>query len=189
MNKKIFALLIILVLSAFVLSGCGSLPMYFSTYSVQGTVTDSSGDPVENATITFSNGDTPVQTNSNGKWYKTGLGGTVVIEASKSGLTFTPTDYTVESEKNNVNFQSNENIIDLAGNVTDGTSGIENVSIRFDNGADAASTDANGDWSKNGLIIEESVKVTPQHTGYTFTPESSILSGSDSNVDFEGTAK
>ncbi|MDZ7673038.1 MAG: hypothetical protein U5K53_09465 [Halanaerobiales bacterium] len=144
-------------------------------------------DPYKNATISFSNGDTPVKSKSDGSWYKTGLGGTVTITVQKTGYTFTPEDYTVTSERNNLNFKSAEKEISLSGTVTISGSGLADVSIRFNNGADSAITDSNGNWSKS-LIIEEAVVVTPNKTGYTFDPTDQTLNGSDFNVDFEATA-
>ena len=186
-SRKTLLILSLLLAITVILSGCDTLPLYFDTYTVKGTITNSNGDPIENATISFSNGDSPVKSKSDGSWYKTGLGGTVNITVQKTGYTFTPEDYTVESERNNLNFQSNEKEISLSGTVTTGGSGLADVSIRFDSGAYSAITDSNGDWSKT-LIIEDSVIVEPNKSGYTFEPTEQTLQGSDSNVDFEATA-
>ena len=184
MNKKLLIVLGLILIMTLALSGCNSLPMYFSTYSVRGTVTNSSGDPIEGATISFSNGDTPVQSNSDGKFYKTGLGGTVVVSIHKNGYNFTPKEYTVDDEKNNLNFQSGEKEVTLAGTITGYDQSGVTISIQFDNGTDSTETDSEGYWSKT-MIITGDVTVTPVKPTYEFEPSEQTLSGSDSNVDFE----
>ncbi len=159
------------------------------TYSVSGYVRDTSENPVNGVTISFSGGYSSVITNSNGYWSKDGLSGSVVVTPSKSGWTFTPASTTVAGAKNDVNFIGTPPVpitYSVSGYVRNNSgNGLSGVTISFTNGYTSVTTNSNGYWSKDGL--SGSVTVTPYLSGYTFVPSSRNVSGPTNDVNFTGT--
>lgn len=61
---------------------------------------------------------------------------------------------------------------------------VAGVTLVFSSGFVSATTDGGGTWTKGGL--QGAVTVTPVRDGWTFTPASRQLTGSDNNVTFVG---
>lgn len=92
---------LLLVLLAFVASGCGG-PV---GYSVSGRVVTVDGTGVAGVVLAFGDQGTVV-TDAEGKWIKTGLTGPVTIVPAKEGWIFDPASVTVVGEKNDVTFRA-----------------------------------------------------------------------------------
>ena len=183
-SKLVFSILLLFSLTL-VLTSC-QFPLYFDKYNASGTVTDSNGNPIEKAVIKFDNGYDPVYTNSSGKWVKSGLGGTVTISVHKTGYSFSPSEYTVTDDETSLNFVT-DNVkttpYNVSGKITDNIGNkIDNVIIRFSNGAEPVETEEDGTWNKDNLKGE--VTVTPEKNGFSFDPSSRTVNGKNSYVNF-----
>lgn len=159
-------------------------PFYFSGYNVSERVIDANNDLIKNVAVNFIGGYSAVYTDSEGYWVKTGLGGTVTICAQKTGYTFTPTEYTVKKEKNNINFKTEETILyNIGEKVTNAQDNpLSGIRINFSDKFEPAFTGTEGNWSKTGL--RGKITVTPEDNYYSFEPESRDVIGDNSYVDF-----
>jgi len=96
---------------------------------------------------------------------------------------------TVSGSSSNLDFVGNPvaNAYAVSGRVIDSRdgSGLYKVSFTFSGGFGRTQSDVYGDWSKSGLY--GTVTVTPSRPGWTFVPESRVVTGTDSFVDFSGT--
>ena len=63
--------------------------------------------------------------------------------------------------------------------------GIPDVTLTFNGGFGTATTDSNGNWSKNGL--RGTVTIAPAKDGWAFQPPSRQVSSAATDVDFTGT--
>src|SRR6056297_319989 len=160
--KIVFALIVVISLTL-VLSSCG-FPVYFNHYSVSGTVQDADGKPMNYVAIKFNNGYGSTYSNEDGYWQKSGLGGSVIIKAEEAGHSFTPSQYPVNDNETNINFTSNQVVLEkyeISGKVEDNEGdGIEGVIIRFSDGYEPTTTDYSGNWEKDDLSGD--ITVTPE---------------------------
>ncbi len=108
----------------------GGLP---DTY-IAGTVTSSSGAPVQGATISFvwSGGNKRVTTNSGGRYISRVGAGTYSVQVAKSGWTFTPFAQMVRvatAPKDNIDFQGSGSPGALAGTISSAIGGVSSYIV------------------------------------------------------------
>lgn len=158
-------------------------------YSVSGRVTDQYGAGITDVLVFLGRGFGTVRTGSNGFWSASELSGDVTVTPAKTGLVFAPVTVTVSGSSSNVDFVGNPvtNAYTVSGKVIDSRngSGLYKVSFTFSGGFGRTQSDVYGNWSKSGLY--GTVTVTPSRPGWTFVPESRVVTGTDSLVDFSGT--
>lgn len=191
-SKNKFGIIILLLFAlSFVLTSC-NFPLYLDTYSASGNVTDPEGNPIENVVIKFTNGYDPVTTGSNGNWSKTGLGGTVIVTAQKSGFNFSPAEYTVTEKEKYLDFESSELVspkYTVSGEVVDNdANGLAAIKLIFTkNGEEVwtAFTDNEGNFTVENKL-SGTVTITPQDTSYTFEPSSLEVSEETTDIIFRG---
>ena len=122
-------------------------------------------------------------------WSASKLSGNVTVTPAKTGLVFTPETVTVSGSSSNLDFVGNPvaNAYAVSGKVIDSRdgSGLYKVSFTFSGGFGRTQSDVYGDWSKSGLY--GTVTVTPSRPGWTFVPESRVVTGTGSFIDFSGT--
>ncbi len=142
---------------------------------ILGTVKTAAGQGVQGVTMTFSGGKGSVTTDANGNYsFEVTLGWTGTVTPSLANITFSP------SNRSYANITANQTAQDftrlnnpvISGEIkTDSGTAVEGVTLTFSNGAETATTDANGRYS---LMVSNgwSGTATPTKTAYTFTPAS-----------------
>lgn len=152
-------------------------------YAVTGRVVTPSGEPIENAVITFVDEDQTTVTilsDSNGSFVQTGLSGTVLVQVSKPGYVFEPSTQTVTGATSLV-FTGRGTSYTVSGFVQDDAGvPIANAVITFtfvdaDNATTAVLSDSEGKFTQSGL--SGNVKVTASKPGFKFSPEAHQISG------------
>lgn len=159
-----------------------------STYVISGKVVDSAGVALEGVSMVFNEGQfEAVSTSADGTWSKSGLSGTVAVTPSKQDWYFEPDKIEVTHTRTDLNFVGQRVTRSLAGTVTEPNGQpIADVLISFDEeGIQAVTTDANGNWSQDGFI-QANIQVTPTKENWNFTPTSTIAAGGDQEVNFVG---
>ena len=159
------------------------------TYTVSGCVTDQYGAGIADVLLFLGGGFGTARTGSTGFWSASKLSGNVTVTPAKTGLVFTPETVTVSGSSSNLDFVGNPvaNAYAVSGRVIDSRdgSGLYKVSFTFSGGFGRTQSDVYGDWSKSGLY--GTVTVTPSRPGWTFVPESRVVTGTGSFIDFSGT--
>ncbi len=141
-------------------------------YTISGRITDTSGNPVANVTITDGNGRS-TSTDANGNYTMTGLGaGTFTLTPSKSGFTFTPTTIVGSVPPNAINkdftalpsptYTVSGRVADQYGNA------IAGVTVMDKDGRSALSDDG-GNYTISG-IPQGGYTITASKSGYLFSP-------------------
>lgn len=161
------------------------------TYSISGKVVDSEGQGVPAVTITIA-GDTEatIITDSNGEFSKDGLTGSVKITGAKEGLIFDGT-FDVSGPEDNLTFVARPAGVayGVSGQVlSTGGLPIEGVVISFedeDGTRHTAVSDQQGLFSKSGLVGQMTASAYLE--GWDFTPESRIVNGEETELNFYGT--
>ncbi len=153
---------------------------FLASYKIAGYVRSPDGKAIPNVAISFSNGASPVMTNSQGYWTKSRLSGTVVVKPFLEGYTFKPSNISLDAPNDNLSFKAYYNVAgyvkDLNGN------GIPNVTVSFSNGAPSVVTTSDGYWSQSGLSGK--VKIIPSLNGYTFNASQISIDGPSTCVNF-----
>ncbi|MFW6242932.1 MAG: hypothetical protein ACOC2W_02130 [bacterium] len=98
--KKLF--LISLMLVIVLLVGCSNDNVGVDEFNVSGSIVDEYHKPMENVTIHVEEFGTAT-TNEHGTWSKSSLEGIVTITPAKEGVTFTPSQYNVNGDNENLN--------------------------------------------------------------------------------------
>jgi hypothetical protein len=160
-------------------------------YSVSGKVVDEDGNGIPSVTITFRGGtEATTVTDAEGKFSRSGLSGTVTISAMKNGYTITE-EFVVAGVDENITFVAriDQTPYEVMGRiVSTGGLAIEGVVISFADekgGVKTAVTDADGYFWKSGLIGQAAV--TAYLEGWLFTPETRVVNGPESDLNFYGT--
>lgn len=193
-----FSVLILSLLAALVPAFSGQIASA-PTFSISGTVTNSSGAPIANATIEVT-GDVNIftSTDSAGNYVINGLNGgdAYTVTPSSSGLAFAPPNRTFTNLSANVanaNFVGTQGqAFSIAGQVTDsGGAPIANVAIAVIGAMNIfTSTDSAGNYAINGLTGGGNYTVTPSLAGLAFNPPNRVfnnLSANVANANFVGT--
>jgi hypothetical protein len=162
-----------------------------AVYSVSGKVVDEDGNGIPSVTITFRGGtEATTVTDAEGKFSRSGLRGTVTISAAKNGYTITE-QFVVTGVDENITFVAriDQTPYEVMGRiVSTGGLAIEGVVISFADekgGVKTAVTDADGYFWKSGLIGQAAV--TAYLEGWLFTPETRVVNGPESDLNFYGT--
>lgn len=158
-------------------------------YSVSGRVTDQHGAGIADVLLFLGGGFGTARTGSTGFWSASELSGDVTVTPAETGLVFTPETVTISGSSSNVDFVGNPvtNAYMVSGKVIDSRngSGLYKVSFTFSGGFGRTQSDVYGNWSKSGLY--GTATVTPSRPGWTFAPESRVVTGTNSFADFSGT--
>lgn len=152
-----------------------------STYSISGAVSGAS-----DVTITLSGDNTgSVVTGAGGAYAFSGLvAGSYTVTPSLAGYTFSPTNIAITLTANSTANDFTATAIPVAHSISGAVSGATaaGVTITVTGTATAtATTDASGNYTVTGLY-DGSYTVTPSKTGYTFTPNSTVVTMSGANV-------
>ncbi|NLO82778.1 MAG: hypothetical protein GX094_06940, partial [Clostridiales bacterium] len=181
-NKATYVYLIMVGLVIFSF-GCNSSKQP-QPYYVSGQVLDNDSG-IEGVTINFSGGHESVTTSKNGVWSKSGLTGEVTITPSKEGMSFSPPSVTVNTETHGIRFKRVETRYEASGTVKDQNGqGIADVELHFNPVGLLAKTDANGNWSRDGLFGK--VTIIPNKLNYRFEPSNIEISEVTHNITFTG---
>ncbi len=155
-----------------------------NTYSISGTV---SGATASGVTVTLTGSATAsTSTDGSGNYSFSGLpNGVYIVTPSESGYTFSPMSSVVTVNGANVtgrNFTvtAAPNTYSISGTVSGATAAGVRVALT---GAAAASTstDGSGNYSFSGLLNGD-YTITPDKSGYTFSPASIPVTVSDANL-------
>src|SRR6056297_1622759 len=114
MKRKWFIVLCFIIVLSIILIGCSNEgnvpPSNYTLYTVSGTIMDTDGNPMSNATLSFSGGFGTATTNVNGSWQKDSLKGNVTITPAKESWIFYPENYQVSGTEDNINFSANPEV-------------------------------------------------------------------------------
>ena len=162
------------------------------TYTISGQVRDGSGNPL--AGVTLSDGAHSAISDAGGGYTIADLlPGAYTISPSKSGYTFAPADINVAVSNANVggqNFTGTRipSTYTISGRMLDSTgAGLAGVAVS--DGTRSTLSDASGNYSISG-VPAGSYTLTPNKSGYTFTPATIAVTVSDANLagqNFAGT--
>jgi uncharacterized repeat protein (TIGR02543 family) len=154
-------------------------------YTLAGYVRDSNNIGISGVTLTFGNGGGSASTNTSGYYTHTvasGWSGTVT--SSKQGYTFEPSSrsYTaVSTDQFNQDYTGNAIPYVISGYVKDSANkGLSGVKLNFSNYAGSAETDSSGYYS-NTVYYGWTGTVTPEKSGYTFSPTNLSYTSVSSN--------
>ncbi|MDM8550703.1 C1 family peptidase [Desulfobacterales bacterium HSG2] len=154
-------------------------------YTLSGYVRDSNNIGISGVTLTFSNSGGSATTNNSGYYTQTvtsGWSGT--ITPSKQGYTFDPADRShtsISSDLFNQDYTGIPIPFTISGYVRDsGNRGLSGVRLSFSNYAGSAETDSSGYYSHT-VYYGWTGTVTPEKSGYTFTPANLSYTGTSSN--------
>ena len=158
-----------------------------STYTLSGTISPSSSGAGSTVTLTGA-ASMAVTADSSGNYSFTGLpNGSYTITPSKSGFTFSPSSLNATVNGANLsgrNFSATvipPQTYSISGTVSPLASGPGTLLTLSGASSATATADSSGNYAFSG-IGTGSYTVTPSKSGYTFTPPSSSLSISSSNV-------
>lgn len=111
MRRHRLAHLLVAVVLVALVSGCfgrsGTVP---GTYTASGFVRDSDGAGIDKVTLGFSGGFGTATTDSDGKWLKNGLRGTVTVTPAKTGHMFTPSNLEIPGPTSSANFTGSNDV-------------------------------------------------------------------------------
>ncbi len=160
-------------------------------YGISGRVVDEDGNDISSVTITFrGDSEATTVTDAEGKFSRGGLRGTVTISAAKNGYTITE-QFVVTGVDENITFVAriDQTPYEVMGRiVSTGRLPVEGVVVSFADekgGVKTAVTDADGYFWKSGLIGQAAV--TAYLEGWLFTPETRVVDGPESDLNFYGT--
>ena len=159
-----------------------------TTYTVTGTVRDSSGTGI--AGVTVSDGTRNAVTDNTGSYTLSAVPvGNYTLTPTKSGYSFTPTtsNLIVAGNLSGQNFTGTLITYSVSGRIVDSSSNAL-VGVTVTDGTRTALTDASGIYTLTG-VLPGSYTLTPTKIGYSFTPTTSNLTVADnlSGQNFTGT--
>ena len=172
-------------------------------YEVSGEILDDDGEPIENVRVSFSSDSqssiSPVYTNEDGLFEKSGLRGEVEVTPDRPGFDFDPESRTVSSEAEDVNFNGYQREgpfeeYSVSGTVYNNSGEfMTNMKIEFYQNVDGewnkvgtAITDDSGDWNKENLwgTIRVVPIGSPVDYSEVFDPEFIDVTQDETGVDF-----
>lgn len=178
--KKTIGLL--LVVPCLVLTGCVS---GIGSYKVSGRIVrfDNPDQGVEGVELWFGDPFGTTKTNGNGYWLMPGLRGQVTVTPELAGWIFEPASALVTRAASDIDFIATAVGYTVSGRVTlVDESGLEGVVLHFSDGFDPELTDADGNWSKVGLLGV--VDIMPEKDGWVFAPPSFQAFKGAADIDF-----
>jgi uncharacterized protein (TIGR03437 family) len=160
------------------------------TWSISGTINQTSGGSVSGTTVTLSGAASATTTvNSSGSYSFTGLAnGPYTVTPSNAGYSFTPagTAVTISGANQTANFTAASAQTWTISGIVSPTAGGSGATVTL-SGAASATTTANssGSYSFTGLA-NGAYTVTPSNAGYSFTPASTAvtISGASQTANF-----
>ncbi len=163
-----------------------------STFSISGTISPTAGG--SGATVTLSGTASASTTaNSSGAYSFTGLkNGSYTVTPSHTGYVFTPgsTALTINGASQSANFTATSTATFSISGTISPTAGGSGATVTLSGTANATTTaNSSGVYSFTGLA-NGSYSVTPNHTGYVFTPGSTTLTinGASQTANFTATS-
>lgn len=172
-----------------VLAACSSSPDPSQPYTVSGNVSVLSGEPMADATLSFSGTTDTSTTNAAGDWTSPRLEGERTVTPSKPSYEFYPARRTVGPSTKDADFTGvhDDDKYDVSGLVTDGNGDpMPGVAIRLETAYDVkeTSTDADGRWQYAGAF--GTVTVRASHPEHYFEPAEITVWTTATDVDFTG---
>lgn len=157
-----------------------------ATYTINGRVTEGSGNGIGGVTISLSGSQTSsIQTDSGGNYSFANLStGNYTITPSRANYTFNPGSQTFNSLSSNqaANFTGTPMTFSIAGLVTIGNVGLGGVRVALGGSqSQTTTTDAGGTYLFTNVLAGGDYTITPSKTNYTFTPQNRIFSNLSSN--------
>jgi hypothetical protein len=146
-----------------------------SNGAVSGSVTDSTGAPIANATVSYSGDSTTAATNSSGAYTLSVAPGTYNVTATATGYqSSTQSNIIVSSgAATPVNFSLSQNVGTLSGTVTSSTgTAIANATISYTGGSTAATTNSSGAYTLS--VAPGTYTVTVTATSYQPSAQSNV---------------
>ena len=160
-----------------------------TTYTVTGTVRDSSGTGI--AGVTVSDGTRNAVTDNTGSYTLSAVPvGNYTLTPTKSGYSFTPTtsNLIVAGNLSGQNFTGTLITYSVSGRIVDSSSNAL-VGVTVTDGTRTALTDASGIYTLTG-VLPGSYTLTPTKSGYSFTPatlSATVVAGNLPGQDFTAT--
>ncbi len=154
-------------------------------YGISGRIIDANGMGIPGVSVELPGSTvSPTSTDYQGYyvWTSVPKNKDYTVTPSTPLLSFTPASVSFPNLSANqvANFSGAPAIVDVKGRVTDGTKGLQGVSVRIDKngGGDTktAVTDTDGYYTFNSLVAGNLYTFTASKTGYVFTPASQFLS-------------
>jgi len=121
-----------------------------SNGAISGSVTDSTGAPIANATVSYSGGSTTATTNSSGAYTLSVAPGTYSVIATATGYqSSTQSNVTVTSGASTaINFSLSQTVGTISGTVSNSTgTAIANATVSYSGGSTTATTNSSGAYT------------------------------------------
>ncbi len=159
------------------------------TYNISGYIRDSSNNiGISNVTLINNNGDSATTNNSGYYTLIVSNGWSGTITPSKQGYTFSPSNRSyadVTSSQFSQDYTGNLITFTISGYVRDSANNsISGIKLNFSNYGGSVTTESSGFYSHQ-VYYGWSGTVTPEKSGYTFTPSSQLYT----NVTFNKSAQ
>ena len=146
-----------------------------SNGAISGNVTDSTGAPIANATVSYSGGSTTATTNSSGAYTLSVAPGTYSVTATATGYqSSTQSSVTVSSgAATPINFSLSQSVGTISGTVTTSTgAAIANATVSYSGGPTTATTNSSGAYTLS--VAPGTYSVTATATGYQTSTQSNV---------------
>jgi hypothetical protein len=167
-------------------------------FTLSGRAADAgAGAPLSGVTMTLgggANGITHTDANGNYAFHNLAVGRGYNVTAARPGYAFAPESFNVADPRGDqtANFDGSRLAYTVSGRVTDaaGGAGLAGVSVSLDGSLPATTqTDAQGNYTFNGLPSEGNYTVTLSYPNFNFAPASRPFTNllSDMEADFAGT--
>ena len=140
-----------------------------NTYTISGNLTDGA-NPIQGVTLTFSHDSGTTTTDASGNYsYTVDYNTDTTITPSHQGYeNWSPANIQLTSVKENQtskNFQGDIKHYNISGNVTDGSSPLQGVTLTFSHDSGTTTTDASGNYSYS-VDYGTTTTISPSHEGY-----------------------
>ena len=162
------------------------------TFTISGTISPTAGGSGATVTLSGTSGATTTA-NSSGAYSFAGLtNGSYTVTPTHAGYVFTPssTSLTINGASQTVNFTASSTATFTISGTISPTAGGSGATVTLSGTANATATaNSSGAYTFTGLA-NGSYTVTPNHTGYVFTPGSTTLTinGASQSANFTATS-
>jgi len=147
-----------------------------SNGAISGNVTDSTGAPIANATVSYSGGSTTATTNSSGAYTLSVAPGTYSVTATATGYqTSTQSNVTVAlGTTTTANFSLTQTVGTISGTVKSSTGiAIANATVSYSGGSATATTNSSGAYTLS--VAPGTYSVTATVTGYQSSTQTNVI--------------
>jgi hypothetical protein len=163
------------------------------TYSISGSMTEGTTGIADVTVNLGGSANLTTRTDANGDFTFTKLpaGGNYTITPLPGVFSFTSQTISTLTSNQQLSFKGTRKSYDIAGRVSDGTTGIGNVTVNLTGSANLTTrTDANGDFSFTRLLAGGNYIITPSSTDtLNFASQMVSTLGSSQQLTFQGTRK